>query len=491
MARRTDRTDFDDFDDFDTPGSGYQSSSGNSRDRDFEDDGDDWAGSSRTVGTSRRRRKGRTGVPSRLIWIAVLAICILGAAVMMLGGDETPSQLQSPTLPVAQPTDPEDWNQQPEITFPVWTEPQPQEVPTLPQEVSTQPQEVPTLPQEVPTLPPAVQEPVRYGFYGQKLDARYLDVYDQLYRDILNYEPQSEGVILTTYEELHPILDAIMKDHAELFWFRCNYNASYYTRDGYVELTVNYEYDIPRDQIPQCIAFVEGETQGILSRLQGKSEYEKVRGVYDFLIDRTIYDLNYRAMTIYDFLYHGRGVCEGYARMTQYLLEKLGIEVIYVVGEADGLGGRDSHAWNILKVEGEYYQLDTTWGDPVNENEVQTKNYNYFLVTDREMALAHYPERYDLPACTATACNYYQRESNYLVSFDYQTLYYWMIGAANRGIPLEFKCANKQVYEQALQYLFHDGHIWDLMEDALGTKYPAPTYSHNDDLFIIELPIEW
>ena len=482
MAKRNNRSDFDDFDDFSgtehsfTPNSTYA-------DRSSSDD-EDWAGDSRrdTGRTSRSRSRGRGG--SRKPWMfAAALVCVLLAVVviMNLGGSDEPDEIHNHQHSNSNSADtrPDD-HQDPQITLPPVTQPEQNPDPQITLPTVTEP----------PATEPPVQDPVRFGFYGRLLTAQQQDVYEQLYRSIRDYETETTGVILARYEDLDPIVDAIHDDHAELFWFRGAYSTSYYTREDHVEITITYTYEFPREEGLQHKAFVENATRDLLNQLSGKSEYEKVKGVYEYLIDNTIYDLAYKGKTIYELFYHGRAVCEGYARATQYLLDNLGMEVIYVVGDAGKPGRTESHAWNIVKVEGEYYQLDTTWGDPVSEDGTQSKNFNYFLVTDEEMSRDHFQERYDLPYCSATDCNYYHREGNYLVSYDPQILGIWLTGAANQYAPLEFKCSSRQVYDETLKRLFDNDEIWDIMKNTLGTTYSV-SYSWNESMYTITVHVGW
>ena len=66
-------------------------------------------------------------------------------------------------------------------------------------------------------------------------------------------------------------------------------------------------------------------------------------------------------------------VCEGYAKAFQLLLNAIGIECNYVVGN----GGNVGHAWNQVKLEGEWYNVDLTWNDTRNNS-----SHRYFNVTD-------------------------------------------------------------------------------------------------------------
>ena len=45
-----------------------------------------------------------------------------------------------------------------------------------------------------------------------------------------------------------------------------------------------------------------------------------------------------------------------------------------------------AHAWNRIRVDGDWYQLDVTWMD---QGGVQDINWQYFLISDEQMALDH------------------------------------------------------------------------------------------------------
>ena len=88
-----------------------------------------------------------------------------------------------------------------------------------------------------------------------------------------------------------------------------------------------------------------------------------------------------------------RTVCAGYARAFQYLLQQLEIPCYYCTGNAG-----ENHAWDIVRIGGEYYNVDVTWDD------TEEIGYDYFNKTDAEFAPTHVRTGLSvyLPACMGT-----------------------------------------------------------------------------------------
>lgn len=58
-----------------------------------------------------------------------------------------------------------------------------------------------------------------------------------------------------------------------------------------------------------------------------------------------------------------KAVCDGYASLYKYILNKMGIECAIVDGMADNGMSFDYHAWNLVKLSGDWYEVDPCWGD--------------------------------------------------------------------------------------------------------------------------------
>ncbi|WP_187434430.1 transglutaminase domain-containing protein [Paenibacillus methanolicus] len=143
----------------------------------------------------------------------------------------------------------------------------------------------------------------------------------------------------------------------------------------------------------------------------GMSDYEKELAIHDYLVLHTAYDeANYRQGTVpddsysaYGALVKGIAVCQGYANAANLLLNMAGIEAHIVTGTVGG----EPHAWNKIRLEGDYYNLDVTWDDPVPDKQGRVY-YGYFNVTDEELRQDHEWIDNGLPAATGTMFNYYR-----------------------------------------------------------------------------------
>ncbi|WP_215189660.1 transglutaminase domain-containing protein [Exiguobacterium sp. s6] len=152
---------------------------------------------------------------------------------------------------------------------------------------------------------------------------------------------------------------------------------------GYVDVELDITYDMTTEQANQIQARVD---QVFAEMPVGLNHFEKVKYVNDYVVLNTAYNLDSYASpyTPYSILFNGEGVCEGYALTTLLLLEATGVETKYTSGEVEtGL-----HAWNLVKIDGEWYHLDKTWNDPV-PNQPGKVRYDYFLVSNATLRADH------------------------------------------------------------------------------------------------------
>ena len=129
-------------------------------------------------------------------------------------------------------------------------------------------------------------------------------------------------------------------------------------------------------------AIVDAVVNRIVQELNLKnvSDYEKVKLIHDYIINNASYDLTLQRSTAYDLLIEKTAVCEGYALAAYRLFLAAGLESRIITGVAGG----GAHAWNIVKLDGKWYNIDITWDDPITNSGRQILRYNYFLKSDKD-----------------------------------------------------------------------------------------------------------
>lgn len=227
-----------------------------------------------------------------------------------------------------------------------------------------------------------------------------------------------------TLDEFQLVLEAVRRDHTEQFWLDTKYTYTKDTATGNI-LKMHPQYLIEGEELSDAKVAFEQAIQSYIGRLTpGMSEYEKEKALHDMLATQVTYVETPLSRSAYGALVEGKAVCEGYAEALQCLLQRVGIQSVQVYGYGVNpqTGGTENHAWNLVRIDGEYYLTDLTWND---QNNVLL--YAYFNQTTAVFSEDHiaWPvgatanndgtvtllscEVFELPECTATTANYFTK----------------------------------------------------------------------------------
>lgn len=146
---------------------------------------------------------------------------------------------------------------------------------------------------------------------------------------------------------------------------------------SYFTLTVKNELTLD-DMVSQVTNSITDESMG---------DFEKAKAIHDWLVYNTEYDFTFdnASYTAEGLFRNGKAVCDGYAKAFLAMAEYAGLDAIRVtgIGYNSASSGGESHAWNQVKIDGEWYNVDVTWDDPVYNTEVEDNlSYKYFLIPD-------------------------------------------------------------------------------------------------------------
>ena len=161
----------------------------------------------------------------------------------------------------------------------------------------------------------------------------------------------------------------------------------------------------------------------------GMSEKQKARILHNWLINNSHYDIDKEIRDERILLTEGYGVCEAYAYCYYELLKEAGMAVCILSGEAKA--SQEGHAWNVIRINGRWYHVDTTWDDPgMGPKEYPCisgqERMAYFLLPDKEMARDHAWESYQ-SADRGRIWKYYdpaQGKDIFLITSDGEFVYY-------------------------------------------------------------------
>lgn len=214
------------------------------------------------------------------------------------------------------------------------------------------------------------------------------EIKDPMYQMIADSYETGEEVNLRPWylsvadlEEVHDFLYY----GGNLPWYAESFFSYSYLEDQVTSFTpeVLDELIYDRDLYEQKIAELMAE-----ACLPGMTDWQLALSVHDYIILHTVYDETYGKTTGYDALVNGTTVCSGYSALFMDVMNRLGIPCQMVICEDTGDG--EGHGWNLLQLQGQWYHVDLTWDDPVQD--IYGRVYHeYFLRTEDEFLYGEVP----------------------------------------------------------------------------------------------------
>lgn len=359
-----------------------------------------------------------------------------------------------------------------------------------------------------------------YGCYNN-LSGIEKEVYDIFYRAMLDRvaDVHLDDAHKITSKRASVVVHAVWYDHPELIWVAW----SFAYRAGMEELQdFTFMYTLSEEETKNRMEAIEAALPAFMEGVTDEMcDFEAVLRVYNRLIELVDYDSlglekekkNQRdrntpddLRSVYGILVNRKGVCAGYSLAFAFLMQRLGIECMYTGGYAlsdDGKRFSEPHAWNIIKLENEYYLMDVTWGDFSNtkpEKDRKTEpSYKYFCVTSQEMSKNHKPDDDSpfYPECTATACNYYIRTGLYLEAYDFERVKSIILKTVeNRRKTVEIKFSDSVEQKKAAKHLIDNSHFYDILQAVnlkLGKVVDSTgfSYSVNEESPIVKFVLKY
>lgn len=203
-----------------------------------------------------------------------------------------------------------------------------------------------------------IHEEVKNRFYYQQLTEEEKEGYLDLFLALREFDIEKlESRSFSNIESEFRVTFAVAFDNPEFYWIP----------DQKYDVTF-----IPEDA-KEVQAQLHAMADEVISQMPDGSEYDKVKYIYEYIILNTAYktealendEIAWQNQSIRSVFLDKTSICNGYSLAFLFLCQKAGIEAIYIAGDTTTVDEDDvSHAWNLVKIDGQYYPVDTTWGDP-------------------------------------------------------------------------------------------------------------------------------
>ena len=258
--------------------------------------------------------------------------------------------------------------------------------------------------------------------------------------------------------ELSDIFFQLRLDCPEIFYVT-GFTYRFYPGSDHVELIPEYLFE--KSKIKEHQKALAARVEKLARPAKAMTPLEKERYIHDFICANVRYDKLKKPYSheIIGPLGQGVGVCEGIAKSVKILCDALGLWCVIAISEANPeMGVKYRHAWNILKLDGQYVHLDATFDNSLGHDGVI--RYDYFNLDDSRLFRDHQPVVYPVPSCGKGDQFYYRtaklsftkiedvvKRAQMAIRKDLPFVFHWRGGPLTREVLAELV----QALEEAAQ----------------------------------------
>lgn len=235
-----------------------------------------------------------------------------------------------------------------------------------------------------------------------------------------------KGDITPKMEQINGVVEKLLAadDYLSGSFKESKIHYQYNSSSAIINYTFSYHTSKSQEQYvdAQVKRFIKEEIS------EKMSDFDKVKAINNYIVLNTKYgsDTKASAHSAYAVFKEGEAVCQGYTLAAYKLYQAAGIDVRYVIGYVDQV----AHSWNLVKVDGKWYHVDSTFNDPTPDREgiVSSK---YFLLSDSVLAEDHRWVTKDYKAASDSSYNFIRDTEDFVKSGDQV---YYTKANGSRGI---------------------------------------------------------
>lgn len=341
-----------------------------------------------------------------------------------------------------------------------------------------------------------------HKYFAKQLDESSLRVFTEIYQGALNHTSDIDFDISIPAKDFDTVMYFINYDCPELIHLSGDYYPIYDPSVGNGVSGVQLIYLMSETDYPKNLTAVKKLIAQFKDELEGKSDIEKEKYIYDYIFDNCIYDdTDYLSGSVYGALINHIGRCESFCKSLMWCMREMGIECICVSGTQNWQTNSvfNKHSWNIIKIDGEYYHVDVTLDNfKTSFEEDNPPNYGFFNVDDSFVAGNRMIDNsyisYHIPSCRSTKYNYHIL-NHLLIKYtentkeSFMTMLQTAINEDSSIGPVSIKFEAKENYEETVEN--HGEWITEFTHTYTKMEYNYTTYYNElSQTFIIQAEIQ-
>lgn len=245
---------------------------------------------------------------------------------------------------------------------------------------------------------------VMFAFYPITVFADYDDkdysyITDEAEKRIINaLEAHEVEVDISDFDiskdDVNGIISRIIEENAQLFYVNREYSISYGQLTGDV-ISITFSFKYSDSELDIKINDFNSRIDMITDEIKNSSdELEIIHSCHDYIVENYSYDETKGSTDAYNMLLTKKGTCMAYTSLYGYILKQYGIESTVVNSK------QLNHIWNAVQLNGEYYNVDVTWDDPIGGSSFFT-SHKYLMKSDEYFEANDHEGRSSKVECTS------------------------------------------------------------------------------------------
>lgn len=305
---------------------------------------------------------------------------------------------------------------------------------------------------------------VRY-FYSQ-LSQDEQTIYATLVDGIASMQSEIELPFPISADTYRKIYTLIYRQEPQFFYLSPEYNIAD------IMNTAKISYRLSPEKASEINERLSAIAEQVKTQLNGANAYQSFVAIHDYIISSCDYTTDTEnSDNIYGSLIEKRAGCEGYSKAILYLSRKLGLNAMMVTGHTDD---GTNHAWNIVEIDNNFYQLDATWDDPISETpEIPDVTYHFYCLTQDSgfIGVTHFPDDnyFEIPKCNSLGGTYYIQQGLFAKNYDeVKNIISQEItkATAQQKRFIELRVSDSELLEYTKSMLFDNQEIFEILRNT-------------------------